>query len=110
MAEAHVLRIPIKPGMKEKVEAYLVKRSAAVEDLDDLYTRRGITHTFMFIEAREGAHSLFIFRQGENLQTAGADFLLADAPIEREFRKLLIEATDLDEMCTLPVPFRWPGE
>lgn len=110
MAEAHVLRVPIKPGMKEKVEAYLAKRAAATNELDELYSRRGISRTFMFVEARDSVHSLFIFREGQNLQNAGADFLSADAPIEREFRKLLIEATDLEEMCTLPVPFRWPRD
>lgn len=110
MSEAHVLRIPIKPGMKDKVEAYLLKRAQAQDQLSELYGKRGITQTIMFVEARDSVHSLFIFRAGSNLQSAGAEFLMAEAPIEREFKKLLIEATELDEMSTMPVPFRWPDD
>ena len=110
MSEAHILRIPIKPGMKTRVESYLARRAAVGADLDDLYTRRGVTQTFMFVESRDGHNSLFIFRAGSKLSAAGAEFLSADAPIEKEFKKLLIEATDLDELVTLPIPFRWPAD
>ena len=110
MAQAHVLRIPIKPGMKARVEEYLAKRASAREDLESIYAQRHISYTVMFIEPRAGVHSLFIYRAGSNLETAGADFLLTEVPIEKEFRKLLVEATDLDEMVTMPVAFRWPEE
>jgi len=110
MAQAHVLRIPIKPGMKGRVEEYLAKRASSREELDSIYARRGVSRTLMFVEARAGVDSLFIYRAGSNLETAGADFLLTDVPLEKEFRKLLLEATDVDELVTMPVAFCWPDE
>ena len=103
MSEAHVLRIPIKPGMKDRVMSHLAKRASIAHELGELYEQRGIAHNAMFVEARDGAHCLFIYRAGSDLKGAGVDFLGADAAIERELKKLLIEATDLGEMTTLPV-------
>jgi hypothetical protein len=108
MNEDHVVRIPIKVGMAERVRSHLAARSAQKEELVRVYAARGITRNIAFVCQEAGEDVLFIYRAGQNLETAGAKFLLENSAVDRELARLLLEATDFEHATTIPVAFRWP--
>ncbi len=108
MNEDHVLRIPIKAGMAERVRSQLAARGAQGKELDRVYAARDVTRNIAFVSQEAGEDVLFIYRSGQNLTTAGAKFLLEDSAVERELARLLLEATHFDQATTLPIAFRWP--
>ena len=108
MNEDHVLRIPIKAGMTERVRSHLAARGARGEELDKVYAARSVTRNIAFVSQEAGEDVLYIYRAGQNLTTAGVKFMLEDSAVDREFARLLLEATEFDQATTLAVLFRWP--
>lgn len=108
MAEEHVLRIPIKPGMVERVLSHLAARATRQKELDQVYAARHIQQNIVFVSEEAGEAVLFIYRRGRDLQAAGAKFLAEDSPVDRELTRLLLEATDFERAKSLPVVFHWP--
>jgi hypothetical protein len=108
MNEDHVLRIPIKAGMAEQVRAHLAARAAQRQELDRVYAARDVTRNIAFVSEEAGEDVLFLYRSGRNLKTAGVKFLLEDSAVDREFARLMLEATHMEQAKTLPVVFRWP--
>jgi len=108
MAEEHVLRVPIKAGMVERVLSHLTARATRQKELDQVYAARHIHQNIVFVSEEAGESVLFIYRRGRDLQAAGAKFLAEDSPVDRELTRLLLEATDFERAKILPVVFRWP--
>jgi hypothetical protein len=108
MSEDHVMRIPIKTGMAERVRSHLAARATQGGELDRVYAARGVTRNIMFVSQESGEDVLFIYRSGQDLHTAGVKFLKEDSAVDRELTRLLLEATHVDQATTLPVDFRWP--
>ena len=109
MNEDHVVRIPIKAGMADRVRSHLAARATHGKELDRTYAARGVTRNIAFVSQEAGADVLFFYRSGQNLSTAGVKFLLEDSEVERELARLLLEATHFEQATTLPVAFRWPS-
>ncbi len=63
----------------------------------------------MFVSSESGGDVLFIYRRGENLQRAGTRFLFGTSDIDKEFARLLLEATDFAGARCLPVGCRSPA-
>jgi hypothetical protein len=108
MSEDHVLRIPIKSGMTERVRSHLAARADHRKELDRVYAARGVTQNVLFLSQEAGEDVLFLYRCGHDLQAAGVKFLSEDSAVDRELARLLLEATHLERATTLPVIFRWP--
>lgn len=108
MSEDHVLRIPIRSGMTERVCSHLAARADHRKELDRVYAARGVTRNVAFVSQEAGEDVLFLYRSGRDLQTAGVKFLSEDSAVDRELVRLLLEATHFERATTLPVLFRWP--
>jgi len=108
MAEEHVLRVPIKAGMLERVLSHFAARATRQRELDQVYAARDIQQNIAFVSEEAGEAVLFVYRSGRDLQAAGAKFLAENSPVDRELTRLLLEATDLEHAKILPVVFHWP--
>lgn len=108
MAEDHVLRVPLKAGMKDRVLLHLAARATRQQELDRVYAARDIRQNIMFVSEEAGQDVLFVYRCGRDLQAAGAQFLSEDSAVDRELARLLAETTHFERATTLPVAFRWP--
>jgi hypothetical protein len=109
MNEDHVVRIPIKAGMADRVRSHLAARAAQGKEIDRTCAARGVTRHIAFVSREAGEDVLFFYRSGRDLSRAGVKFMLEDSEVERELLRLLIEATHFDQATTLPVDFRWPS-
>ena len=107
MTQEHVIRIPIKPGMKQLVVDALEALRARQSELDDSRARRDVQQNICFVDSIEGTDWLFMYRRADNLQRAGAQFLLSRAGVDREVARVLLEATRVEAACVVDVSFSW---
>ena len=109
VAEQHVLRIPLKPGKKQRVLDAIADQQSRPDELAESYGP-GERETIMFIAGDVGAEALYIYRRGDALISAGAQLMLSKLPINRDWLRALLDATEFERAETLPVAFRWPPE
>ena len=107
--EHHILKIPVKPGMRGQVEQRLKAHELRREELDAAHAARQVEEVVMFLDGDGTNDVLFIYRRGLNLEKAGAKFLLDPSAPDKDFTRLLLEATNFEEALVLPVGFRWPA-
>lgn len=109
MTEEHVIRVPIKPGMKAQVEAQLEAQNRRQTELAAAHGGRNVQQLVCFTDSLGGSDWLYIYRRGDDLTQAGAKFLLSNAEVDKEWSRLLLEATEFDRATVLPVPLSWLG-
>lgn len=109
MNKEHVLRVPIKPGRRERVLEVLASHRLHQDELDRAHREREVEQVIFFVDTLAGIDFLFMYRRGKDLQKAGAKFMFSQAEADKKWARVLLECTEFDQAKTLPVAWRWPS-